>query len=186
MTTAEEQIKESIETMQRFLSEIPYIEMAARKVLTALLEGRKVLVCGNGGGAAESQHIAAEIVGRFRKERKGYPAIALTTDTAILTSLSNDYDYSHVFSRQVQALGNKGDALIALSTSGNSLNVLLAAKKARKMGITVIGFTGKEGGELKGLCHVCINVASSNTPRIQECHMMAYHILCEIVDEGLS
>ncbi|MDO8481027.1 MAG: D-sedoheptulose 7-phosphate isomerase [Nanoarchaeota archaeon] len=186
MATIKEMLQEGVETKKKFLAEEKNIEVAARKAVIALTDGRKILICGNGGSAADSQHIAAELVGRYKKERRGLPAIALTTDSSILTAWSNDYDYESVFERQVQALGQKGDVLFALSTSGNSSNILKAAKKAREMGLTVVSFTGKDGGKLKAMSDVNINAPSGNTPRIQECHMLAYHIICEIIDEELS
>jgi len=186
MATIKEMLQEGIETKRKFLAEEKNIEAAAKQILIALTDGRKLLICGNGGSAADSQHIAAELVGRYRKERRGLPAIALTTDSSILTAWSNDYDYASVFERQVQALGQKGDVLLAISTSGNSPNVLKAAKKAKEMEMTVVSLTGKDGGKLKPLSDLNINAPSSNTPRIQECHMLAYHIICEIIDEELS
>ncbi len=186
MQTVEDLIKENIETKKGFLSQSRNIETAATKMIECLKKGNKILLCGNGGSAADSQHIAAELVGRYHRERKGLAAIALTTDTSILTAWSNDYEYATVFSRQVEALGKKGDILIAISTSGNSLNVLKTAETAKKMGIIVVSFTGKDGGKLKPLSDVNVNVESQSTARIQECHLLAYHIICELIDREFA
>jgi len=157
-------------------------EAAARTVLA----GGKVLVCGNGGSAADSQHIAAELVGRFKKERRGLAAIALTTDTSILTSLSNDYGFDRVFERQVEALGRKGDLLLAISTSGSSRNVLKAAAKARECGLTVAGFFGKNGGDILPHCDLAFLAPETDTPRVQELHLLAAHIICELVEDAAA
>ncbi len=161
---------------------IKQIGAIAEAVKKALKSGNKVLFCGNGGSAADSQHLAAEFVGRFQKERKGLPAIALTVDTSILTSVGNDYSFDDVFSRQVEALGKKGDVLIAISTSGNSGNVVEAVKLAGKKGIYCAGLTAEGGGRLLELCDECIAVPVKNTARAQEIHILIGHILCELVD----
>jgi len=148
--------------------------------------GYKLLICGNGGSAADSQHIAAEFVGRYETERRALPAIALTTDTSALTALSNDYSFDRVFARQVEALANAGDCLIAISTSGNSPNVIAAAMAARDKGCTVIGLTGAGGKKLASLCDSCVMVPSHRTSRIQEAHIAIGHIWCEYVDNKLS
>ncbi|HEY0906293.1 MAG TPA: D-sedoheptulose 7-phosphate isomerase [Methylophilus sp.] len=144
--------------------------------------GGKVLLCGNGGSAADSQHIAAEIVGRFKKERKGLPSIALTTDTSILTSVGNDYGYDYIFARQVEALCRPEDILIGLTTSGNSANVVRAIEAANAIGATTIGLTGGSGGKMNDLCTHNIVVPSSVTARIQEAHIFIGHCLCEILE----
>ncbi|WP_293443675.1 D-sedoheptulose 7-phosphate isomerase [Persephonella sp.] len=144
--------------------------------------GNKVLICGNGGSAADAQHFAAEIVGRFEKERKGYPAIALTTDTSALTAIGNDYGFEHIFSRQVEALGKKGDILIGISTSGNSQNVINAVKVAKNMGIFTVGFLGKDGGKLKEIVDTAFIVNHQKTARIQEVHLTLEHAICNIID----
>lgn len=151
--------------------------------ISALLGGRKVLFAGNGGSAADAQHLAAELIGHFQVERQPLAAFALTTDTSALTAIGNDYGYEHVFERQVLALANPGDVLVAISTSGNSPNVLLAAEAARHRGATVIGLTGQTGGKLKPLCDVCLCVPSTSTPHIQEAHITLGHVLCELVDQ---
>lgn len=158
---------------------------AVDAVVRAFAEGKKILLCGNGGSAADAQHIACELVGRFFRERRAVPAIALTTDTSILTAVANDYSFDDVFARQVAAFGQPGDVLIAITTSGNSKNVIRAAEAARERGLTVIGLTGRAGGKLKELSNPCLCVPSDSTPRIQEMHILLGHILCEIVEEGL-
>lgn len=180
-------IRESIAVKQAVLIELTgVIQQAAEAVRDAILGGHKVLFFGNGGSASDSQHLAAEIVGRYEKERKGYPAIALTTDTSILTAVANDYGFDHIFERQVEALGQKGDVAVAISTSGNSKSVLLAVHKAKAMGLRTIGLTGRSGGELKKLADLAIVVPSQKTARIQESHILIGHIICERVDEALS
>lgn len=145
----------------------------------ALDSGHKLFFCGNGGSAADCQHLAAELVVRFTRERQGLPAIALTTDTSILTACGNDYGYDRVFSRQVEALGRIGDVLLAFSTSGNSVNVLEAVRRAQEAGMFTVGFTGSKGGEMAELCELCITVPADVTARIQECHILLGHWLCD-------
>ncbi|HWI40455.1 MAG TPA: D-sedoheptulose 7-phosphate isomerase, partial [Verrucomicrobiae bacterium] len=154
-------------------------------VLEALLAGRKVLVMGNGGSAADAQHLAAEIVGRFRRERRAYPAIALTTDSSILTSVGNDYGFEAIFSRQIDALAVEGDVVVGISTSGNSRNVAGALELARARGCRTVGLLGRDGGSIRSLCDVAIVVPSQETPRIQEIHILAIHILCDLVEAEL-
>lgn len=158
------------------------IERIAVEVKKALANGNKVMFCGNGGSAADSQHLAAEFVGRFQKERQGLPAIALTVDTSILTAVGNDYGYDKVFVRQVEALANKGDVLVGISTSGNSANVVEAVKLAKEKGLYCVGMTAAGGGKLKELCDECIAVPAKVTARAQEMHILIGHILCELVD----
>ncbi len=157
----------------------------ARMLIDALKDGRKILTMGNGGSAADAQHFAAEMVGRFLMERKALPAVALTTDTSILTAVGNDYGFDHVFSRQVEALANPGDVLIGISTSGNSRNVKLALEVGRKIGAKTIGLLGRDGGEIAQLVDLNLTVPSSETPRIQEAHLVIIHILCDLVEKGL-
>ncbi len=163
----------------------PAIAEAGCIVQEALHTGHKILLCGNGGSAADSQHLAAEIVGRFQKERRAYPAVALTVDTSILTAVANDYGYDTVFRRQVQALGQAGDVLIGISTSGNSANVLAAIEEAREKGMKVIGMTAFGGGKMKDKCDICLAVPAKTTARAQEMHIMIGHILCEIAEENM-
>lgn len=164
---------------------VKILEDIADQIIQAFERGNKILLCGNGGSAADAQHIAAEFIGRFKLERKSLPAIALTTDTSILTSISNDYSYEAVFVRQIEGLGAIGDILIALSTSGNSKNVILAAEKAKAMGLTVIGLTGRSGGRLKEFCDLHFAAGSSKTPHIQEMHITALHAVSEAVEDAL-
>lgn len=162
---------------------VPDIEEAGQLIKDALAGGHKILFCGNGGSAADSQHLAAEFVGRFKKERPSLPAVALTVDTSILTAVANDYGYDTVFRRQVESLGQAGDVLIGISTSGNSKNVVTAIAAAQKKGLKVIGLTGAGGGKMAELCDICLAVPSQVTARIQEMHILIGHILCEIVEE---
>jgi D-sedoheptulose 7-phosphate isomerase len=154
-------------------------------LVSAIKKGNKVLLCGNGGSAADAQHTAAELVGRFKKERRALPALALTTDTSALTALGNDYGFETVFSRQVEALGSKGDVLIVISTSGNSPNILKAVEAARLKKITPVGFSGGDGGQLRHLVDHCFLARSSETPQIQEVHITALHAVCEAAEEEL-
>ncbi len=163
----------------------PIILDCALRLRTILGSGGKVLICGNGGSAADSQHFAAELVGRFEAERGGLPAIALTTDTSILTAVGNDYDFSRVFARQVEALAAPGDALIGISTSGNSENVLAAVHAAAKIGCTTFGLTGRDGGSIAEAVNLAITVPVARTARIQEAHLLIVHLLCEQIDQGV-
>jgi D-sedoheptulose 7-phosphate isomerase len=160
-------------------------ELATRLVETLRRDGR-VLLCGNGGSAADAQHLAAELVGRFLCDRRPFPALARTTDTSILTAVANDIGYMEVFARQVLALGRPGDLLIAISTSGNSPSVLRAAEAARQQGLMVAGLTGRTGGKLRPLCDLCLCVPSEATPRIQEMHILIGHILCDVAERILG
>jgi D-sedoheptulose 7-phosphate isomerase len=179
----EKSLKQHIKIFQTILSsEINLIQKCAEMILETIAGGNKILICGNGGSAADAQHIAAEFVGRFETERKALPAIALTTDTSALTALANDYGFERIFARQVEALGRSGDLLIALSTSGNSPNVNAAVMSARQIGCKTIGLTGSGGKKLASLCEACILVPATRTARIQEAHITIGHIWCEIVD----
>ncbi|MBY0124252.1 SIS domain-containing protein [Bacillus sp. S/N-304-OC-R1] len=162
---------------------IDEVELIGHKCKSAIEQGNTIFFMGNGGSAADSQHLAAELVGRFYKERRGLPSIALTTDTSILTAVGNDYGYDEVFSRQVEALVKPNDIVIGISTSGNSSNIIKAVHQAKKTGAITIGFTGNEGGRLKDICEHCLIIPSSNTARIQEAHILIGHIICEIIDE---
>jgi D-sedoheptulose 7-phosphate isomerase len=162
------------------------ISECARVIIETVNSGKKLLLCGNGGSAADAQHIAAEFVGRYEAERRAIPAIALTTDTSALTALANDYDFERIFARQVEALAAEGDCLIAISTSGNSPNVLAAVMKAREKGCRVVGMSGALGKKLAGLCDAVLLVPSERTARVQEAHIMVAHIWCEMVDAALA
>ncbi len=164
-------------------AQVEVLEKIAEVMIAALRSGHKLLLCGNGGSAADSQHIAAEFIGRFKRERQSLAAIALTTDTSILTAIGNDYSYEQIFSRQVEGLGAKGDILIALSTSGNSKNVLEAVKAAKARGIFTVGFTGLGGGALKSSVDLCFQAQADYTPHIQEVHITALHALSEVVED---
>ena len=161
------------------------IEQAINLILISLKNGSKVLLMGNGGSAADAQHIAGELIGRFKLERNSIPAIALTTDTSILTSIGNDYGFDRVFERQIESLGCEGDIVIAISTSGNSKNVIEALKKSKKNKMKSIGLLGSDGGQIKQLVDLPIVVPSSNTPRIQETHITIGHIICEEIEKEL-
>jgi D-sedoheptulose 7-phosphate isomerase len=153
--------------------------------IDTLKAGGKVLFCGNGGSAADAQHLAGELVSRFAFDRPGLAAFALTTDTSVLTAIGNDYGYAHLFRRQVQAVGRPGDVLVALSTSGNSPNVLAALEEARARGLVTVGLTGMAGGGMPPLCDHCICVPAKETPRVQECHIVIGHTICRIVEAGM-
>jgi D-sedoheptulose 7-phosphate isomerase len=159
---------------------------AAYLIVNCLRSGGKLLLFGNGGSAADAQHLAAEFVGRFVRERSGLRAIALTTDSSILTAVGNDYGFDQIFARQVRALARPADMVIAISTSGNSPNVLEGVKEAKKQGLKIIGLIGKDGGKLAGEAHVALTVRSNNTARIQECHIAIGHIFCELVESELT
>ncbi len=160
------------------------IEIAANLCVSGLKNGNKLVLCGNGGSAADAQHIAAEIVGRYKIKRKGLPAIALTTDTSVITSISNDFGYLHVFDRQLEALTNEGDILLAISTGGTSPNVVSAVKTAKSLRCNTIGLSGKSGGDFNELCDVNIIVPSEDTPRIQEMHIFIGHTICHLIDQA--
>ncbi len=171
------------ELLERDLA--PTIADLAGLIADALAGGAKLLIMGNGGSAADSQHFAAEIVGRFKMERRGLPAIALTTDTSILTAIGNDYGFDAIFSRQVEALANPGDVVIGFSTSGNSPNVLKALNLARERGCRTVGLLGRDGGSIKPVCDLPLVVPSFDTPRIQEAHITIIHIVCDLVEKKL-
>lgn len=179
-------LDEHLDVFRRLTPLAPVIQQAGDLIAAALAQGGKLLLCGNGGSASDSQHIAAELTGRFLKDRRPLAAVSLTTDTSALTSIANDYSFDEVFSRQVMGLGRKGDCLLAISTSGNSRNVLRAAEVARAAGIRVIGLLGRDGGALRALCDVAIIVQSTTTARVQEAHIFIGHTLCAIVEEALG
>lgn len=156
-----------------------------KEIIYCLKNNGKILIAGNGGSAADSQHLAAEFIVKFSIERISLPAIALTTDTSILTSIGNDYSFDNIFSRQIEALGNKKDIFIAISTSGNSKNILNAIEVAKQKELLTIGLTGKNGGKMKELCDKCICIPSNDTPRIQENHILIGHIICEMVEKKM-
>lgn len=164
---------------------IANVSKAGDVCVAALKQKHKILLAGNGGSAADSQHIAAELVSRLNYDRPGLSAIALTTDTSALTAIGNDYGYERVFARQLEAIGQAGDVFIAISTSGNSPNVMAALRTARTLGIKTIGLTGKTGGKMADLCDITLKMPSGKTPNIQECHIMFGHIICQIIEDTL-
>jgi D-sedoheptulose 7-phosphate isomerase len=155
-------------------------------IIATLKDGNKILICGNGGSAADAQHIAAELTGRYKTERKPLPCIAITTDTSALTAIGNDYGYETVFSRQTQALANSGDLIIGISTSGNSKNVINAFEVAKEIGCKTVALIGKDGGDMKKLADLSIVVPSNNTPRIQESHILIGHMICQQIDNSFT
>ena len=173
-----ETIEKTIETLPQTLAD------ASKLAVKTLQNGNKILLCGNGGSAADAQHIAAELTGRYKSERRGLPGIALTTDTSALTAIGNDYGYNRVFDRQVEALAQPGDLLIGISTSGNSANVLSALTLAKELGCTTIGFSGRDGGQMNEVCDINLVVPSNDTPRIQEMHILFGHTICQIIDDA--
>jgi D-sedoheptulose 7-phosphate isomerase len=175
-------IAEHVRVIQTIHAQRPILERIAGEMTNALLAGHKVLWCGNGGSAADSQHLSAELVGRFRRNRRGLASIALTTDTSALTAIGNDFGYEEVFRRQVEALCNQGDVVVGLSTSGNSKNVCLALELARELGAFTVAFTGQGGGAMAGMAHAALCIASKDTARIQEGHILCGHMLCDWVE----
>ena len=186
---AKKHFAESIAVKQQCEEILPEsITMAAQLVVQSLMNGGKVLACGNGGSAADAQHFAAELVGRFERERMELPAIAMTTDTSILTAIGNDYSFDDIFAKQVRALGRTGDILLAISTSGNSANVIEAVRAAQQKDMRIIALTGREGGKIAELLHnndVLLNVPYPRTARIQEVHILIIHTICDMVDNML-
>ena len=162
------------------------VAISAQLCIDCLKNGGKILLFGNGGSAADAQHIAAELVGRYKTSRKGLPAIALTTDSSALTSIGNDFGYEHIFDRQVEALANKGDVAIGISTSGKSINVINALKVASKLNCNTIGFSGQDGGEMNKICNINLSVPSEDTPRIQEMHIVIGHTICHLIDQEFT
>ena len=181
------EIENIIRESQAAIGKIPVdkVQEAADKIFSTLENGNKLLICGNGGSAADSQHFAAELVGRFEKEKQPLPAISLTTDTSILTAVANDYGYDNVFAKQVKALCKKGDLLFAISTSGNSPNVLKAVELAKTIGMKSISLTGKDGGKIAGISDIDINIPVFSTARVQEAHITVIHIICKIVEDKM-
>lgn len=186
-TTIENELTAHRQTIDQVMAQSQAaIQTAAQYCVDTLRAGHKILLCGNGGSAADAQHIAAELTGRYKTERRGLPAIALTTDTSALTAIGNDYGYERVFDRQVEALAQKGDLLIGISTSGNSANVLNALTTAKAIGCTTLGLSGNTGGKMNQVCDLNLVIPSSDTARIQEMHILVGHILCQIIDQHCS
>ncbi len=183
-----QQIEDSYQVKQKILKDsdlVLLIQQVSQKAVHIYRNGNKTLIAGNGGSAADAQHIAGEFVSRFYFDRPGLPSLALTTDTSIMTAVANDYGYERLFARQIQANGNAGDMFIAISTSGNSANILEAIKECREKDIITVGLTGETGGKMAELCDFCIKVPSSSTPRIQESHILIGHIICSVVEKVL-
>jgi D-sedoheptulose 7-phosphate isomerase len=184
-------LEEELKTLTRIMEQTvaqcsPSINEIAESLVECFRKGNKVLLCGNGGSAADSQHMAAEFVNRFRMEREALPAIALTVDTSVLTAIGNDSSYEFTFSRQVEALARTGDILAAISTSGGSSNVLKALDVARERGVKTVGFTGEEGRQtMAPKCDLCLVVPSTDTPRVQEVHEFVWHVICGMVEQAL-
>ena len=181
-------IQASIDTKQQLLADhglIAKIEEVTALVVKAFASGKKVLFCGNGGSAADAQHLAAEFSGRFYLDRVPLPSEALHCNSSYITAVANDYGYDIVYSRMVKAMGKPGDILISLSTSGNSVNIIKAAEQAKEIGMITVGLTGASGGKMKGICDHLINVPSTDTPRIQESHIMVGHIICQLAEQEL-
>ena len=188
LLTIESQIKASIAAKNAVLGDVVLlaeIERVAALLIDAYKNNKKTLLAGNGGSAADAQHIAGELVARFHFHRPGLPSIALTTDSSIITAIGNDYGFEHLFARQVEAMGNEGDVFIGISTSGNSPNIIKALEACKEKGIYTVGMTGASGGKMAALCDYCIKVPSNETPRIQEVHILVGHILCYLVEDTL-
>jgi len=188
VSTIQERIKASIAVKEQIIHEgtlVPVIDKVVQVITEAFQQGHAVYFCGNGGSAADAQHLAAEFSGRFYKDRKALPSEALHCNTSYLTAVANDYSYDVIYARLIEGIAKKGDILIGLSTSGNSANILKAFEKAAELGVITIGMTGASGGKMKGNCNYLINVPSSDTPRIQESHILIGHILCELIEKNI-
>ena len=179
-------IGESVGNLEKLKLQAEIIEQAAGVIIDALQRGRAIYFCGNGGSAADAQHLAAELSGRFLKNRRPLPGVALTTNTSALTAIGNDFGYDEIFSRQLEGVATAGDVLVALSTSGNSANVVKAVDSARNAGVKTVGLTGERDSALSAKCDVCLKVPSASTPRIQETHILLGHILCELAENAVT
>ena len=179
-------ILDSSESIKKSIENIPEIIRIIESITKSLKKGNKIILFGNGGSAADAQHIAAELVGRFDYDRKSLPAISLTTDTSVITSIGNDYSFEKIFSRQCESLVNKGDVVVGISTSGNSINVKNGLLVSKRKGAKTVGFLGHKGGHIKNIVDIPLIVNSNSTPRIQEVHRTAAHIICEIVEKNIS
>jgi D-sedoheptulose 7-phosphate isomerase len=180
-----QRIQESISVKKRLLQHTEICAEVAQRIIIAITNGKKVVLFGNGGSAADAQHIAAEFVGRYYLDRPALPAQALTVNSSTVTAIGNDYAYEHVFARQIEAFGQVGDVAIGLSTSGNSRNVIAALRAAKRKAMVTVGMTGEDGGQMKGEVDYCICVPSTDTPRIQEAHILVGHVLSELVEQAL-
>jgi D-sedoheptulose 7-phosphate isomerase len=186
LDTIKKEFQSHLETIENIKNGVvdKSLEIASQMAVDTLKNGGKILFFGNGGSASDAQHISAELTGRYKTERKGLAGIALTTDTSALTAIGNDYGYDRVFDRQVEALANKGDLLLGISTSGNSKNVVNALKLGKELGCKTIGFSGRNGGAMNEVCDINVVVPSDNTPRIQEMHILFGHTMCQIIDDN--
>ena len=182
MKSLEQEINDHIEVIKNLKKLSNKIEKITQQIVSTFQAGNKLLICGNGGSASDAQHIAGEFIGRFRKNRQPLGAIALNTDTSVITCVGNDFGFNKIFERQVAALGNVGDCLLVISTSGNSENLILAAQTAKKLGLTVVFFGGRDGGQLKEFTDISLIVPSDDTARIQEAHILAAHFICGKVE----
>ena len=178
-------LRESLATMSRLDTTLGSLQSIAERLHQCFRNGGTLYLCGNGGSAADAQHVAAEFVERFLKERQPLPAVALTCNTSILTAVGNDYDFSQIFARQVRASVRPSDCVVGISTSGQSANVIAALQAARDIGATTIGFTGESAAEFAARCDFCFHAPSTETPRIQECHLVAWHLICEVVENSV-
>ena len=179
-------ILDSSESIKKSIENIPEIIRIIESITKSLKKGNKIILFGNGGSAADAQHIAAELVGRFDYDRKSLPAISLTTDTSVITSIGNDYSFEKIFSRQCESLVNKGDVVVGISTSGNSINVKNGLLVSKRKGAKTVGFLGHKGGHIKNIVDIPLIVNSNSTPRIQEVHRTTAHIICEMVEKNIS
>ena len=186
MSTFLDNIREHNKVVQKLNKFNPVISNIGLLAADTLRAGGKIIFCGNGGSAADSQHLASELTGRFTKDRPPFAAIALTTDTSALTCIGNDYSFGEIFARQVIGLGRENDLLIAISTSGNSVNVIRAVEEARNLGLHTVGLLGCNGGQISEMCQYCIVVPSQDTARIQECHILIGHTICELIEQELT
>ena len=183
-----QRVSESAGVIAALLADADLVQTTAEiafRLIAALRHDRRIFLFGNGGSAADAQHIAAELVGRYRRQRPGLPAMALTANTSSLTAIANDYSFDSVFARQIEALGSAGDVAVAISTSGTSRNVLVATEAAKSKGMMTVGMTGRTGGQLREIVDWCLCIPSDETPRVQECHILVGHILCEVVETEL-
>ena len=181
----EKSILDSAECIKKATNLSEMVEKAIKEIINCLERGNKIIIFGNGGSAADAQHMAAEFIGRFQKERQSFPAISLTTDSSIITAIGNDYNFNKIFSRQAESLVKNGDIIIAISTSGNSGNIINGIKTSKKLGAKIISLTGKNGFKMKSISDIFLNVPSITTPRIQEAHRTIIHIICELVENKL-
>ncbi len=185
ISVIENEFKLHLETINKVINNMEKDLLSASEIIIeALKNGNKVLLCGNGGSAADAQHIAAELTGRYKTERRGLPGIALTTDTSALTAIGNDYGYDRIFDRQVEALANSSDVVIGISTSGNSKNIISALKLAKELGCKTVGMSGRDGGLMNEVCDINLIVPSNDTPRIQEMHILFGHTICQCIDNA--